>query len=1006
MPTIFWDCETRSVINLRDSGAQVYARDPTTTMICLGWAVDEGNVQVWRPGEEPPAAFLAAADNPTAWTLVSDNWTFERAVLEHVLVPRHGFRPIPLEVHACAERLALANSYPAELGLRAQALGLPYRKDPEARKAMLAISRPRKQGKRGKGPLWNEDPDKIALVLARCKLDVITTRACWQAPQLKHLSATERRYLLLDATINDRGVRADVQFLSAARDLAIRERTAINLKLAELTDGVITTVDQVKRFLAAINARGHRMTTMSKRAVAEVLANKPNDYVTQLLTLRRTGARASVQKYKRMLAYAGADHRLRGTLRIYGAGPGRWSGLGPQLQNLKKNESKLPLSVVDAVRNGDRSEIARYGNPLALLGDISRAALCAAPGHMLLCADYATIESRILAWLAGEQWKLTGYAEFDISGDKARDVYRIVAHRMLRKNSPVNEITAEERQLGKCAELAAGFGGSVGAWRRIVGHDPRSDAEITASIQQWRDSHPATRQFWKDLARAIRITMRTGQPILVAPAPRPSIVATFTDGILRLTLPSGRAITYPGARLVPGKFEDAPADVEFMDNAKGQWKPYRGWFGTFVENCVQGIARDLLAAAIERCENCGLPVAFHCHDETIVEAPIGAISEAAFLAIMLERPPWAEGLPLGGKVHSGPHYLEPPETPAEPLPVANSDHELVEAAVDAYLEEDREHEITDPVALERDDEKDFLTQLDVDIAPLTDLVSLSMDSSNRVSCPFHEDPNPSCKIYPDHYHCFGCGEHGNRLDWLMRVEGMTQAEAVAAISDWDGPRPPPNCTENTDKVALALQLWSDSQSIRGTVAERYLHVTRCIARLPSAVHDSLRFHPACPFGRERLPCLVALMRDPLNDVPIGIQRTALTLRGEQVEKIDRRMLGHAGVVKLWPLGTATQLAVGEGLETTLSAMILSARLGEDLRPAWAALSSGMLGALPVIPQVSRLTLFVDNDANGQGQTSAARCDDRWTRAGRTVVHLTPEQPSFDFNDLILSEVSP
>jgi DNA polymerase family A len=561
MPTIFWDCETRSAINLHDSGAHVYARDLTTTMVCLCWAVDDDDVQVWRPGDPPPAAFLAAADNPADWRAVSDNWTFERAVLEHVLVPRHGFRPIPLEVHHCAERLALANSYPAELGLRAQALGLPHRKDPEARKAMLAISRPKKQGKRSKGPLWDDDPDKIALVIERCKLDVITTRACWQAPQLKHLSPTERRYLLLDAAINDRGVCADVQFLSAARDLAIRERTAVNLRLAELTDGAITTVDQVKRFLAAINTRGHRMTSMSKRAVAEVLANKPDDYVYNLLTLRRDGARASVRKYKRMLAYAGADHRLRGTLRIYGGGPGRWSGLGPQLQNLKKNESKLPLSVVDAVRNGDRSELA-LGNPLALLGDLSRAALCAAPGHVLLCADYATIESRILAWLAGEQWKLTSYAEFDISGDKARDVYRIIAHRMLRKNSPVSEVTAEERQLGKCAELAAGFGGGVGAWRRIVGHDPRGDAEIAASIQQWRDNHPATRQFWKDLARAIRIAIRTGQPILVAPAPRPSIVATFTDGILRLTLPSGRAITYPNARLVAGKFEGAPADVE------------------------------------------------------------------------------------------------------------------------------------------------------------------------------------------------------------------------------------------------------------------------------------------------------------------------------------------------------------------------------------------------------------------------------------------------------------
>jgi DNA polymerase len=164
------------------------------------------------------------------------------------------------------------------------------------------------------------------------------------------------------------------------------------------------------------------------------------------------------------------------------------------------------------------------------------------------------------------------------------------------------EINTAERQLGKAADLASGFGGSVGAWRRIVPHDRRSDEVIRAIIRQWRDAHPAVCKFWKDLVRAIRVTIGTGQPILVAPPPQPSIIAGFADGNLTLTLPSGRAITYPEARLVPARFEDAPSDVQFMDNARGQWKTYRGWFGTFVENVVQGTARDLLAAAIERFE--------------------------------------------------------------------------------------------------------------------------------------------------------------------------------------------------------------------------------------------------------------------------------------------------------------------------------------------------------------------------------------------------------------------
>jgi Toprim domain/CHC2 zinc finger len=325
----------------------------------------------------------------------------------------------------------------------------------------------------------------------------------------------------------------------------------------------------------------------------------------------------------------------------------------------------------------------------------------------------------------------------------------------------------------------------------------------------------------------------------------------------------------------------------------------------------------------------------------------------------------------------------------------------VETAVNVLLEEDPE--ITDVVALERGDAEEFLSELDAHTAPLTDLVTLPMDSSRRVCCPFHDDPNPSCAIYADHFYCFGCGRSGGRLDWLTQVEGLTEAEAMAALQDWEGPAPQPGNGMDVDKVAFALQLWADSKPLRGTPAERYLQVTRGIRRLPSAAADSLRFHPRCPFGHERLPCLVALMRNPLTDTPVGIQRTALRLNGEAVEKIDRRMLGHAGVVKLWPLGTATRLSIGEGLETTLSAMNLLARQGEDLRPAWAALSCGMLGRLPLVPQVTELVLFVDNDINGEGPAAAHSCTARWTQAGRTVMRHQPDAPDTDFNDLVMSE---
>ena len=503
----------------------------------------------------------------------------------------------------------------------------------------------------------------------------------------------------------------------------------------------------------------------------------------ELLELRQRGAFASTRKFKKLLDFANPnDHRIRGSLRIYGAGPGRWSSVGAQLHNLPRNDERAAVladqrddrrrptpswrASVTRSRSSAEYPAQRYALP--------RGTSSSAPIS-------ARSKSRVIAWFAGETWKLENFRRFDAAGDKNLDLYRVLAHRMLKKNNPVSEITAAERQLGKCAELACGFGGGLGAWRRIAGDDGRSDAEVQAIIRMWRDEHPAIRAFWHELAQAARVAIRIGRPILVAPAPRPPIIAAFDGYALTLTLPSGRAINYPGAHLTANtKFEDGDPDIEFFDNARGQWKPVRAWFGTLVENVVQGTARDLLAAAIIRAEARGWSVVFHCHDEIVIEAPEGSVSEQEVLALLLEPPAWATGLPLGGKMHSGPFYLEAPET-AEP-PAPKTEQEIVERAVDVFVA------ATAPnPAIARSADEDFLATLGDTLAPLTDFVALPMDASGRVSCPFHDDPQPSCKIYSDHFYCYGCGERGDRIDWLTRVEGMTRTEAIAALQDWSGP---------------------------------------------------------------------------------------------------------------------------------------------------------------------------------------------------------------------------
>jgi hypothetical protein len=293
---------------------------------------------------------------------------------------------------------------------------------------------------------------------------------------------------------------------------------------------------------------------------------------------------------------------------------------------------------------------------------------------------------------------------------------------------------------------------------------------------------------------------------------------------------------------------------------------------------------------------------------------------------------------------------------------------------------------------DEDDEHDRAAEI-----PLADLIGEPL-TNGKICCPFHDDHTPSLVIYPDHYHCFVCGAHGGPIDWLMQVEGMGREQALQLLSAWDGPtieRKDPE-DEARRKHAFALRLWEQARSITGTLAARYLTETRGIdlTVLPANIDEILRFHPRCPFGPGVYhPCLLALLRDARTNAPTGIHRVALT---PTAQKIDRRTLGRPGVVKLWPAGS--QLVAGEGLETVLAAATRISYRGEPLRPAWSAVSADRLGNLPVLPGVERLILLVDHDDAGRNAT--ARCAERWTRAGRTVIRLTPKRAGADFNDLV------
>jgi hypothetical protein len=586
----------------------------------------------------------------------------------------------------------------------------------------------------------------------------------------------------------------------------------------------------------------------------------------------------------------------------------------------------------------------------------------------LVGADFSAIESRVLAWLAGEDWKLDTYRKYDATGNPEFEPYCVMASQALKRTVTPNDEVG--RAFGKVYDLAFGFGGGIGAWRKFDSSDAYSDAEIERFKISFRNSHRATVKFWHALERAAHRCVRTGK--------QTNLGNRFTfntdSGTLFMTLPSGRRLAYPEACLVPGKFEFT-RELRYKDNARGGWTDYGAWYGTLVENAVQATARDLLAVAMLRLEVADYPIVLTVHDEIVCEVPEGFGSVEEFHRLMTELPEWATGLPIAAKVWTRQRYAKSKDKPAA-QPIAALQPPPIEL------------DSASPTLVEEDDE-----EVEIKVS-LADLISKPI-VGGKICCPFHDDTTPSLQIYSDHFHCYVCNAHGDQVDWLVQVEGLDRDEAKRVLNTWDGPAPVmPNDPEIAR--ASAVRLWETARPIAGTLAARYLSKTRGIdlAALPAEINMVLRFHARCPFEPgTRHPCLLALLRDVATDAITGIHRIALTA---DARKIERRMLRRTGAVKLWPAGA--QLVVGEGIETVLAAATRIRYRGAPLQPAWSMVSSYALGRLPVIPGVERLVILVDHDE--VGLTASGTCMDRWLRAGRGVIRLKPKRAGADFNDLV------
>lgn len=640
------DIETYSSVDISRSGAFKYVASPDFEILLLAYAWDDGPVQVLdltNPYDldtaEEMGDIAAALLNPDI-VKVAHNSAFERAALSKYL-----HQDLPPEEWEDTMVLAAMNGLPMSLDAAGAALQLQDQKIKEGTALISYFCKPCKPTITNGGRTRNlptHAADKWERFIEYCRRDVEVEQAIYY--RLRHFPVPdwERRVWALDARINERGVRVDTHLAEAA--IAVDEAfTAEHAAEMQRLTGLDNpnSVAQLKDWLETV---GVQVDSLSKSTVADLRKTVTDPATRRVLELRQLLGKTSTTKYKAMTAAACADGRVRGLLQYYGAGrTGRWAGRLVQVQNLPQNHLDQIGEVRELVRQRDLETLELcFDSVPDVLSQLIRAAFVAKPGHTFLVADYSAIEARVIAYLAGEKWQMQAFAD-------GKDLYCETASQMFKVPVVKHGVNGHLRQKGKIATLACGYGGGVGALKAF-GADKMglTEDEMQDIVTQWRQASPTIPRFWRDTENAAKRALEN-----------PGRTFTIHCGVkyrrdadaLRCRLPSGRVLSYWGARL------DTDGSICFMgqNQTTRKWEKTETWGGKLVENIVQAFARDCLAVALLRLDEAGYKTVFHVHDEIIAEAPVGSRWED--MAEVMGRPiDWAPGLLLRGDGYDTPYY--------------------------------------------------------------------------------------------------------------------------------------------------------------------------------------------------------------------------------------------------------------------------------------------------------------------------------------------------------------
>jgi DNA-directed DNA polymerase len=643
------DIETYSSRDLGKCGVYKYVEAPDFAILLFAYSMDGGEVACvdLAQGEELPAEIRAALTDPavtkTAW-----NAAFERICLSKYL----GLdKPLDPAQWKCTMVRAARMGLPLALGQCAEVLRLAEGKMTEGKALIRFFSVP---GRNGVRHMPEAAPDRWDTFKQYCIRDVEVEQALLTKVRRLEPAAFDEELYIADQEINDRGVLIDRELVDNAARFDSEYKAEL-LKEAQQISGMENpnSAAQIKEYLK--RTTGRYFDSIGKKTIDEIeesLTYWPK--ARRVIALRREMAKTSNKKYEAMQMCVCDDGRIHGLLQFCGAArTGRWAGRLVQVQNLPQNHLPDLDFARSMVKAGDLEDFElNYADVTQVLSELIRTAFIASPGHILHVCDFSAIEARVIAWIAGENWVLDIFRQ-------GGDIYCATASQMFGVPVEKHGKNSHLRQKGKISVLALGYGGGIAALEAMGGSKlGLTEYEERETVKLWREANPRIVRLWSIIEKAAITAIKTGKTVTI----NRGITVGYRWGMLLITLPSGRTICYPRAR-ISMEYDDGwrgdheVIEYEGLNQTTKKWEVLRTYGGKLTENIVQATARDILGAVMLRARRENLPVVFHVHDEIIVDAPADRpLTDVE--ALFSEPIDWCRGLPLKGAGYSTPYYLK------------------------------------------------------------------------------------------------------------------------------------------------------------------------------------------------------------------------------------------------------------------------------------------------------------------------------------------------------------